>query len=341
VLDSPFFSVAPSTAKDGGAAARAKLKAFEDTHANHLPKDRTAHENYSKTIALALAGTEVPGTRTAVRDRLEFFHIMCGLVFGPSMPLLPGLDNLRMALYKDTDTRNWSHNKWRCLFWNLHVGIRWFFIEGNVSRFNTTVNNFRNGLGPQESNVPMEAMGPMQITPPASVADDMSTMTDISGFTGYSGDSGGSSGSGGGSKSTGSGGAGSKRKADDASTGPPKTLIPEPVRAKTSPTNLLEFSEYFQNALQRLRGKNLPCTAKSLAPNCAARHALFGSAFMSLVGPRDNPCVNHWILGHCPDPKCPNAHQLKARPSNAVHLAIGDNLNKRITAILAASAKND
>ncbi len=331
-----LFSVAPTTAKDGGVSLKARLKAYEDTHDNHDPKDRAAHAALSRSSATALSGVAVPGDRRTVQNRLEFFHIMCGLLFGTNMPLLRGLEALHSRLYRDTDTRHWSASKWRALFWNLHCGIRAFFFDGDTGRFNTTVNRFIQGMGPEESNVPLEALQPngIIVTPPGSDRDDMSTITDHSGWSSGSGSSGGSGGS---------GGSGTKRKTDDsgsdAGSQKPKPA-PEPLRVPTSKTNLCPFARPFQTDIDKARAVKT-VTARIMAPNRAARMSLFGEGFLKLLpSPTANPCVNHWILGHCPDNGCPNAHQLTARPSDAVHKQVGANVKRRCEAIVA-SAAND
>jgi len=87
-----------------------------------------------------------------------------------------------MALNRDTDTCNWNAATWWALFWNLHCGVRHFFVYGHVDRFNGVVTDFTQGRGPEQSNMPLEmVMAPIQIMPPGSItSDNMSAITDTS-----------------------------------------------------------------------------------------------------------------------------------------------------------------
>ena len=306
-----FFSITPCVEADGGFSTRSKLKVFEDTHENHQPKDRTAHEALSVASSTSLAGKQLPGTRADVRERIEFFSIMCELFFGPDMPLLPGLKAVQEVLYRDTNTRNWHPSKWRALFWNLHCGVRAFFFDGDTARFNSTINRFRQGLGPEDSNVPLEALHSAVITPPGSiVSDDISTITEISGITGTSG-------------------ASSKRSHESGSA------ATQEKRQNTQESKAIHpFSVPFQADLDRVRAKSIKCTAKALAPTKPMRQALFGTGFLSLCG-QSNPCVSHWILGRCHDQKCPNSHTVAVKPSVEVHKMVAANVKARCDYLIA------
>ena len=298
-----LFSVCPLGNTIEGETVRTKMRQYEDTQDNHMPRDRAAHDALSTAAAANTA--QVPAARGDLIRAIEFFEIWCGIFFGEQMPLTYPLQALLAALYKSADTVHWTKLEWHALFWALHTGIRHFFLEGDARRFERVVERFIDGEGASSFNLPIQlrqiraATVPAQITPDGSTtSDDLSTLS--------------------GSQTT-----KKKQKTQDTRQ--------QPGRLHGAPC-----ATQFQADIARAEAaKGNTFKARTLAAGQDQVKALFGSDFMQLLPPGKMPCMRYWFFGKCSQSPCPMAHALPTEPTGAMISAIKNRIKTRCDHIVA------
>ena len=308
-----MFALTPSANAAHDHAVRTKMQQYEDTSANHLPRDRAAHEALTQASLMAA----IPTDRKDAMAAYEFFEIWVTIIFGPNMPLINGLSQLQVYMQQAGATAHITKLEWYAMFWRLHQGIRDFFISHTPDRFNRVVLQIINNEGVSMFNLPPELrQATFQVTPGSSLApDDLSTITGSPG-----------------SAAVGSGGGGGGAPGER----PPKR--PRNAGPGSSAAGTLSgapCAAHFKSELERAERGYSEFRARTLGPTTAKIRELFGPAFCALLPPNTDPCMRYWLFGTCRGP-CTLGHTTTQEPTQGIINGIKSRVKARVDAIIAA-----
>ena len=300
-----MFAISPLTNAAQGESTRSQMLQYEATVDNHGPRERAAHDALSNSASHTVG---IPSNRFEAIAAISFFEIWLLVIFGDRMPLLSSLSAMRLSLNNPSGTANFTKYEWNAWFWRLHQGIRYFFVKGEPTQFNTAAERFLAG-DISTSGLPQELRPghiPAQVTPAGSRTDDMSSITGGSGVGG-----------GGGTPPN------KRRRTDDQ---PPPGPRAAPCAA--------QFKADLARA-EAARGER-GFKAGDLARGRDAIHALFGSEFCALFPARTSPCLRYWVMGSCFG-NCYMRHELpnNRQPSGGIVQGIKSRVKARCDAIVA------
>ena len=121
-----IFVLAPADDDGSAGALRDKMVSFEDTAHQHTPKDR------AEMVALSGPARRVPTTRMTLFTWIDHGVAMLELFFTESCPLVTILKTIRAELQNSAQFYGYDKVNYAALLWKIHVGIRSYFVRGDV-----------------------------------------------------------------------------------------------------------------------------------------------------------------------------------------------------------------
>jgi len=291
-----IFAIAPLADDDTGDSTRDRMVQYEDTFANHMPKDRATQDGLSASTV------SVPRDRASALRWIEFGEIWIEIFFGRHCPMLPSFRSVVKMLYSPRWTKNWKPADWYALIWAFHRGMRQFFIDNETLILERIDADLSGGWGCSKSFLPdelvaLERKQPRTVSPGTSSGDDSEK------------------------SSSSSKNRNQKRPGSD-----------EKPSADKRSTVGAEMAKAFQALI--IRGEKAlqpePFLARRLCFGRDNVNAMFGPEFLALVPHRKNPCIKYFLFGSCSENRCHMCHDLTSNPSSEIINGIKQRILSRV-----------